>query len=86
MVNWRIAFLVGVGIFAFAAPSSADSIVATGLCSCNVSTPGFSCHFQRWLEAPDYYRLEGQCSAQTNNYGVMSREQTIEKRRKKIHN
>jgi hypothetical protein len=80
--------LVAVGVFAFATPGSADNaanIVTTGLCSCNVSSPGFNCHFQRWLEAKDSWALTSKCAAQSNNYGVMSREQVIEKRRKKRH-
>lgn len=86
MSPWRIATLAALGLFAFASPGVANSIVTTALCSCNVSTPGFSCHFQRWLEAPDYRRLTEACAAQSNNYGVLLRSYTYEKRRKKIHN
>jgi hypothetical protein len=88
MVIWRVATLIAVGVFAFATPGSADSgshIVTTGLCNCNVSTPGFSCHFQRWVEAPDYQRLTEACAAQSQNYGTLSRSYTYERRRKKRH-
>ncbi len=90
----RIATLLFAGLFIFAAQgaavSAADSndppaTLAGGLCSCDVSGPGFSCHFQHWIEGRDVTELKSKCAAQSNNYGVLSRTSVRERKKKKRH-
>jgi len=85
----RIVTLLLAGLFIFAAQGAtdgfADGFVWAGLCQCNVSTPGFSCHFERWLEAPSRKDITAKCAGQSNNYGTLARLQEIERRKKKIH-
>ena len=89
MAIWRIITLFGVGLFIVAAQGPTNSLAKStfvwdGLCSCNISGPGFSCHFQRWLQGPNSSDLRSKCAAQTNGHGVLSRLQNIELRGKKL--
>lgn len=87
----RITTSFAVGLFIFAAQGSTNGFAAAptsiwdGVCSCNISGPGFNCHFQHWVEAFSANEVRSKCAAQSHGHGVLSRLQGRELRFKKRH-